>query len=115
MISGKGIDKKVTLIDYGYVSKYVDSENKHLDKSNISIFTGNLMFASIDQLNYLRPSRRSDFHSLCYIIIYILNNLQIPYLDTKKMESMSVEDCLEYFIQFKTMNKLDDLAKSIQI
>jgi hypothetical protein len=48
MISGKGIDKKVTLIDYGYVSKYVDSENKHLDKSNISIFTGNLMFASID-------------------------------------------------------------------
>tara|TARA_B110000285_G_C14915118_1_gene509837 strand:- start:599 stop:745 length:147 start_codon:yes stop_codon:yes gene_type:complete len=48
MISGKGLAKNITLIDYGYVSKYVDSDNQLLDKTNVSIFTGNLMFASLD-------------------------------------------------------------------
>ena len=72
---------QATLIDFGYVTNYVDKDNNHLKMHMIDTFSGNLMFASLDQLNYIRPSRRSDLHSLCYIFIFILNGLEMPLLE----------------------------------
>ena len=36
------------------------------------------MFAGLDALNFIHPSRRSDLQSVGLIMIYMLNNLDMP-------------------------------------
>ncbi len=69
------------LIDFGYVSKYMNEYNEHIPQEVVAKFQGNLMFASLDQLNFIRPSRRSDLHSLCYLLIFMLNDFDMPYIE----------------------------------
>ena len=38
----------IILIDYGYVSMYLDSEGKHIKNEQVDTFRGNLMFASLN-------------------------------------------------------------------
>ena len=45
-------------------------------------FQGTLMFASLNQMNYKFTKRQDDIISLCYMIFYILNNSEMPGLDS---------------------------------
>ena len=60
----------------------MDEYNVHLEQERVDHFEGNLMFASLDQMSYIRPSRRSDLHSLCYMIIFILNGVEMPLIES---------------------------------
>ena len=51
---------EATLIDYGFISTFLDENGDHIPKESSDVFYGNLMFASLDQLLYIKPSRRSD-------------------------------------------------------
>jgi hypothetical protein len=66
------------LIDFGFASKYVDREGIHLDKSEIQTFQGNILFASKHQMDFSLTSRRDDLISLAYILMFLINNLQMP-------------------------------------
>ena len=66
------------LIDFGFASKYVDREGIHLEKSEIQTFQGNILFASKYQMNFSLTSRRDDLISIGYILMFLLNNLQMP-------------------------------------
>lgn len=47
MISSKE-ELDVVLIDFGYASKYIDKQNRHLEQKSIEEFSGNLLFSSLD-------------------------------------------------------------------
>ena len=53
---------QTVLIDFGISQKY-SSEEKDAD------FKGNLMFASINQLEFKQPTRKDDLVSLAYMLI----------------------------------------------
>ena len=64
----------LVLTDYGLTTRWLDSKTGlHIGQSEVSCFGGNIYFASINQLQFLRTSRRDDLHSLMYMLIYLLN------------------------------------------
>ena len=70
------------LIDFGLASDWRDkTTNKHVPETTTKFFEGNMYFSNIQQLQIKRTSRRDDFHSLMYILIYILNRGSIPAFD----------------------------------
>ena len=70
---------QIILIDFGIAAKFKDeskSENsKILEALN---FKGNLLFSSVDQMEFRVTSRKDDLFSLCYFIFYYLNDKNIP-------------------------------------
>ena len=52
------------------------------------------MFASLNQMNYKFTKRQDDIISLCYMIFYILNNSEMPGLDSF-INSESLDDISE--------------------
>jgi hypothetical protein len=70
----------VVLVDYGMAKEYRHQNGRHLPCEEMEEFSGNLMFASEHTLQFKRPSRRDDFLSLCYIMIYLLNGCDFPFL-----------------------------------
>ena len=76
MINGN----KVTLIDFGLCTKFVDSKGNHISESEeISKFQGNLTFSTVRQLEFKKTSRKDDLVSLAYMLIYLLNNQELPF------------------------------------
>jgi hypothetical protein len=41
-------------------------------------FKGSLLFSSINQLNFLKTSRRDDMMSMFYLLIYLLHRGNMP-------------------------------------
>ena len=63
----------IHLVDFGYASKYLDKDSKHIKEDVVDSFRGNLMFASASSLDFCTTSRKDDLISLCYILIFLLN------------------------------------------
>ena len=57
---------QTVLIDFGFSQKY-SSEEKDAH------FKGNLMFASINQLEFKKPTRKDDLVSLAYMLISMIS------------------------------------------
>ena len=70
-------DLKATLIDFGLASKFTDCDGNHCEKPDTA-FKGNLMFASVNQLEFKQPSRRDDLISLCYMLLFVINDSVFP-------------------------------------
>ena len=67
--------EQVTLIDFGLTSKYMRKDKTHIkDSETTEIFCGNIHFASLDQMNFYRTSRKDDIISLYFMMIWLLNN-----------------------------------------
>ena len=70
---------QVTLIDYGFADKYINEDGTHIsNKETVDMFQGNLLFASNEQLNFKRTSRKDDMVSIIYLMMYLINNNQLP-------------------------------------
>ena len=65
-------------------------------------------------MSFKKPSRRSDLQSLCYFIIFMLNDLKFPLLDDKKefRKSMSMDKCYKMMKSFKEQVSLSDLIEA---
>jgi hypothetical protein len=61
-------------------TNYLDNAGEHLPDEEVASFNGNLAFASLNTLNFKRPSRKDDLISLCYLLISLLNGGVLPYL-----------------------------------
>ena len=70
---------EIRLIDFGISKKYLDEHGNHIQKSNESIFRGNMIFSSINAFNFETLSRRDDLISLCYLLVFILDG-DLPFI-----------------------------------
>lgn len=64
--------QKIRLIDFGLVRKYRDEKGDLKKNKKEIVFKGNIIFASKHLFNMESPSRRDDFISLCYLLIYLI-------------------------------------------
>ena len=71
----------INLVDFGFAAKYVDKNKVHMPKEELDSFKGNLIFASLNQLNFFSTSRRDDMVALCYLLVYVTNNGKLPGID----------------------------------
>ncbi len=68
-------DASLHLVDFGFATRYIDKlTGLHIQKDEVETFRGNMIFGSLNQLNFMTTSRRDDVISLCYMLIYILND-----------------------------------------
>lgn len=69
-------DPEVFLIDFGFAKKFLKKDGKnHIEESKtLDVFTGNIHFASVRQMNFFATSRKDDLVSLFYLLIFMLNN-----------------------------------------
>ena len=66
---------KVTLIDFGFASSYLEEDGSHIDDSATNEqFMGNLMCASYDQMNFFKTTRKDDMIATFYLLVMCLNN-----------------------------------------
>ena len=73
----------VTLIDFGYASRYLKYREEkqgwqHIEKKHKKVFRGNVYFSSPSQLKFNSTSRRDDMISLFYLIVYLFKQGKIP-------------------------------------
>ena len=71
---------RTALIDFGFIKPFVGADGEHINKeSKRDTFEGNMLFSSLNQLQFRSTSRRDDLQSLSYLMIYLLNDLSFPY------------------------------------
>ena len=63
----------IRMIDFGLAKKYVDDNGKHVPLQREKQFQGNMIFASKNAFNLHTLSRRDDLHSLCYLLLYLID------------------------------------------
>ena len=68
----------VNLVDFGFSSEYIDFQNQHCNPDKLKTFRGNLIFSSLNKLQFQMPSRRDDMLSLGYLLVYLLNDMSLP-------------------------------------
>ena len=106
------------LIDFGFVQKYRDSKGVHnpegIERKN---FQGNMMFASIDQMDFKETSRRDDLASLAYMMLYLMNEQNLPGLDSKAMQAIenAGDDALVIFKVIQKIKKSVSMFKMSQM
>jgi serine/threonine protein kinase len=69
---------KATLIDFGFAKKFVDSNNNHIEQSEIDMFQGNLVYSSYSQMNFENTSRKDDLISIFYLLATMMNGNKFP-------------------------------------
>ena len=79
------------LIDFGFSTRYKDRKSgEHIKQKEVEKFKGNMIFGSVNQLNFLTTSRRDDLISLFYLIVFLLNKGQMNGIDLEN-EMTSIE------------------------
>jgi serine/threonine protein kinase len=84
-----GSNKQLYLIDFGLCKRY-DYAGQHIEetqKQNKSI-VGTINFVSLNVHKGIEPSRRDDIESWIYIILYLLQNGELPWLKEKDMKKI---------------------------
>ena len=108
---------KATLIDYGFANKYVDENGDHVsEEETIGKFQGNLLFASLHQLNFKKTSRKDDLTSLSYLLLYLFNKNELP-LSKDFLQWKDQDDLIERYkaiSAFKKQNPISNMARSVQ-
>ena len=69
--SSQSLDK-ITLIDFGLCTRYLDESGLHIKQSTQKHFKGNIAMASVNAMNFNTVSRRDDLISLCYLMVYMI-------------------------------------------
>lgn len=83
------VETTLNVVDFGFATKYLHEEideqgNKqviHKPKRNVNFFRGNMVFSSVNQLEFMTTSRRDDLISLCYLLVFLINEGNIPDID----------------------------------
>jgi len=71
----------VYIIDFGLCKKYIDNNNSHIEMKTGKTIIGTPNFVSINVHNGVEPSRRDDLISAAYIILYIINNYFLYFIE----------------------------------
>lgn len=86
------LDKHVNFIDFGFATRYVSKETgKHVEPTEVPIFQGNIVFSSVNQLNFKTTSRRDDLISLFYLLVYLLQEGQVSAFEINTKATLESE------------------------
>ena len=99
---------KITLIDFGLCSSYLDKDGKHVKDEAQKCFMGNMAMASVNAMNFRTVSRRDDLISLCYLLIYMVQG-KLKFLETA---AGSKHDQMSQIVTAKNALTPQDLCKS---
>jgi serine/threonine protein kinase len=87
----KSIDKKkfyqIHLVDFGLTTSYKDEDGKHIKSGLPDKFKGSMLFASKNAFNFVMTSRRDDFIALCYLMVYLIDENQLKFI--QQVEGMT--------------------------
>lgn len=84
-----GTNKQLFLIDFGLCKRY-DHDGIHIEETqdvNKTII-GSVNFVSLNVHKGIEPSRRDDIESCIYIILYLLQDGQLPWLKEKNINKI---------------------------
>jgi serine/threonine protein kinase len=78
-------NKTLCLIDFGLCKRY-DYDGTHIEEKQITSIIGSINFVSLNVHKGIEPSRRDDVESCIYIILYLLQNGELPWTKEKEKE-----------------------------
>ena len=82
MVEDENGEFKIILIDFGFSKKYFTHDGYHIDDIELKeSFQGNIMFSSLNQMEFKNTSRKDDMISLCYLMKYLLNGRTFPWFE----------------------------------
>jgi len=97
------------LVDFGFATSFVDKKTGlHISQEEVETFRGNMIFGSLNQLNFLKTSRRDDLISLLYMTIYMLNQGKLTGIDLDT--HMVNTEAFKLARKAKQNHTLDDLC-----
>ena len=73
-----------------------------------------MLFASVDQLEFKRTTRRDDLISLSYLLLFLLNNCEFPCLPNEFYKQKKNEQVFEKFNMMKKFKKETALSQMIK-
>ena len=65
-------ESKVYIIDFGLAKRYLDKNDAHIKYKDGKKLTGTARYASINTHKGVEQSRRDDYESLGYVLLYLL-------------------------------------------
>ena len=87
LIGLKGDDKKrLFLTDFGLVKRYVDDSGQHITCAERTTFSGTVRYCSVNTHKGQSMSRRDDFESIAYILMYFIRG-ELPWDGWKTTQS----------------------------
>lgn len=82
----------VKLIDFGFVTRWREEfSSSHVQPGERPMFQGNIVFSSVDQLNFKVTSRRDDLISLYYLLVFFLNGFRLDGIDPCSREPVEIQ------------------------
>lgn len=104
---------RVSLVDFGYAKRYKNG-SKHVDQRTLlDNFQGNMLFGSVNQLNFHATSRKDDLYSVMYLLIFLLNDNELPelqkFLDAKNVDPADQANLYRGIKQYKELYTLSNM------
>ena len=90
----------VTLIDFDCAKPYLkridsdESTKEHISTGTVEVFAGNIIWSSLNHMQFNVTSRKDDLMSAAYMTLMLLNRNQFPLLDKR------------YAVPFKTQEEM---------
>lgn len=78
----------LVLIDFGLATMFRAKDGSHIQKSRSKKFEGNIIFSSLNQMNFMAASRRDDLIGLCYMLVYLLKRGNVQFSGIKYNEQL---------------------------
>lgn len=79
-----------------------------MSKRELNMFRGNMVFSSINQLQFMTTSRRDDLISLCYLLVFCINQGKLPNIEV--YEAGEKNDDFKKIREAKLKHNLADLC-----
>ena len=108
----------IVLIDFGFSDKFLTAQGDHITNSELKdSFQGNILFSSYDQMDFKFTSRKDDLYSLVLMMLYMLNDLDVPGLDKKSIIKVKSDARQMYRLlkQFKKNFTLQEMSCYIKL
>ena len=96
ILVGYNDPQNIYLIDFGLAVKYLKEDgHTHVEKKALNKFSGNFLLASLNSCRGNNKSRRDDMQALMYMMIYLLNDRYLPWVDfNEKFPEYDFDDLL---------------------
>ena len=100
----------IKLVDFGFATQYVDKNGQHQPRQGIEVFRSNMIFATVNQFDFVVTSRRDDMISLVYLLVFLFNRGRVPFVAPAEFDKKQV---FKYISTVKKTIKPEELIAGI--
>ena len=103
-------EDSIQLIDFGNSMEYLDPEGNHiLNHIKLRKFKGNTIIASVNAMQFGRPSRKDDLISLAYLLLTLSEEFEVVRQDASHMGEL---DFFRHVLNLKKTLTIEDYCHS---